>query len=87
MADKKTTKVASKVTKVAKKSTKTTEVKTIDQMRIELTAKQADMITAKRGHKLGELVNPRVLTNTRKEIARLHTAIRAAEIAEQKGSK
>lgn len=87
MADKKTTKVATKVTKVAKKSAKTTEVKTIEQMRTELTTKQADMITAKRGHKLGELANPRVLTVTRKEIARLHTAIRAAEIASAKETK
>ena len=84
MADKKTTKVATKVTK---KTAKTTEVKTIEQMRTELATKQTDMITAKRGHKLGELTNPRVLTVTRKEIARLHTAIRAAEIASAKESK
>lgn len=83
MADKKTTKVATKANKTAK----AVEIKTVDQMHTELAEKQADLITAKRGHKLGELANPRVLTTTRKEIARLHTAIRAAEIAEQKGSK
>jgi len=66
---------------------KADEVKTIDQLRAELETKQADQLAAKRSHKLGELVNPRVLTSTRKEIARLHTAIRAAEIAEQKESK
>jgi len=77
MADKKTTKVA----KIA------TEVKTIDQLRTDLTAKQNDLIEAKRGHKLGELTNPRAITVTRKEIARLHTAIRAAEILEQKENK
>ena len=77
MADKKTTKVA----KIA------TEVKTIDQLQIDLTAKKNDLIEAKRGHKLGELTNPRAITVTRKEIARLHTAIRAAEILEQKENK
>jgi ribosomal protein L29 len=72
MADAKTTKTAS-------------EVKTLDQLREDLTAKQNDLFEAKRSHAAGELVNPRVITNTRKEIARLHTAIRAAEL-EQKES-
>jgi ribosomal protein L29 len=72
MAEKKTTKTAS-------------EVKTVEQMKAELAAKQADQLAAKRSHAAGELVNPRVLTHTRKEIARLNTAIRAAEL-EQKES-
>lgn len=76
MADKKVKKVA-----------KATEVKTVEQLREELVAKQTDMITLKRGHAAGELANPRVITTTRKEIARLHTAIRAAEIASAKESK
>lgn len=75
MADAKATK------KAAPK--KAAEVKSIDQLREELAAKQADQIAAKRSHAAGELVNPRVLTVTRKEIARLHTAIRAAELAEK----
>jgi ribosomal protein L29 len=70
-----------------KKATKATEVKTIEQLREELAAKQADQIQAKRGHAAGELANPRVLTATRKEIARLHTAIRAAELTSAKESK
>lgn len=75
-------------TKTTKKTTKpANEVKTIDQLRTELAEKQADQLAAKRSHKLGELINPRVLTSTRKDIARLHTAIRAAEIQEQKESK
>lgn len=74
MADTKTTKKA-----VATK--KAVEVKSIDELRAELAAKQADQITHKRSHAAGELVNPRILTTTRKEIARLHTAIRAAELA------
>lgn len=68
MADKKTTKKAE-------------EVKTIEQLRTDLATKQADLLTARRGHAAGELANPRVLTSTKKEIARLHTAIRAAELA------
>ena len=79
MAEKKTTK------KIAPK--KDAEVKTIDQLREELTAKKADQIDAKRSHAAGELVNPRVLTVTRKEIARLNTAIRAAELSAAKESK
>lgn len=75
-------------TKTTTKATKKAdEVKSIDQLRAELASKQTDQLNAKRSHKLGELINPRVLTSTRKEIARLHTAIRAAEIAEQKESK
>ncbi|HZJ34763.1 MAG TPA: 50S ribosomal protein L29 [Candidatus Angelobacter sp.] len=70
------------IKKVAKATKKAIEVKTIDQLRIDLATKQNDLIESKRGHKLGELTNPRVITVTRKEIARLHTAIRAAEIAQ-----
>jgi ribosomal protein L29 len=70
MADKKTTKKAE-------------EVKTIDQLRTELVAKQSELLEARRGHAAGELANPRVLTSTKKEIARLHTAIRAAELSEK----
>lgn len=64
-----------------RKTAKAEEVKTVEQLQKELAAKQADLLDAKRGHAAGELANPRVLTATRKEIARLHTAIRAAEIA------
>ncbi len=72
MADKKTTKPAA--------TKKAAEVKTIDQMREELVAKTNDLLQAKRGNAAGELANPRAITVTRKEIARLHTAIRAAQI-------
>jgi len=57
------------------------EVKLVDQLKKDLVSKQNDLIESKRGHKLGELTNPRVITITRKEIARLNTAIRADEIA------
>lgn len=73
-----------KTTKAVKKAP---EVKTIDQLKQDLIAKQTDLVDAKRGHKAGELANPRVITATRKEIARLHTAIRAAELAPVKENK
>ena len=79
MADKKTT--------TAKATKKAEEVKTIEQLQVELATKQTDQLEAKRGHAAGELANPRVITTTRKEIARLHTAIRAAEIAQAKENK
>jgi ribosomal protein L29 len=75
MADKKTTKAKAVTTK------KATEIKTIEQLRAELVTKSADLLQAKRGNAAGELTNPRVITVTRKEIARLHFAIRALEIA------
>lgn len=81
MADSKTAKAKTVVTK------KATEVKTIDQLRVELVSKIADQLQAKRGNAAGELTNPRIITIIRKEIARLHTAIRAAEIAAQKETK
>jgi ribosomal protein L29 len=80
--------MADKTTKTTKKATKPTkaavEVKTIEDLQAELLTKKADMVTAKRGHKAGELQNPRVITTTRKDIARLHTAIRAAQLSQLK---
>ena len=70
-----------------KKTVEAVEIKTTDQLRADLVTKQDDLITLKKGHRLGELANPHVLTITRKEIARLHTLIRAAEIANIKEEK
>jgi len=68
-----------------KKSTKLTkdavEVKSADQLKAELKTMQKDLVEFKRGHKLGELTNPRIITVTRKQIARLQTAILAVQIA------
>lgn len=58
-------------------------VKTVDELRAELATKQQDLNDSRRSHKAGELVNPRVLGQIRKEIARLKTAIRAAELKEE----
>ena len=57
-------------------------VKTAAELASELATKQQDLIDAKRSHKAGELVNPRVLGVTRKEIARLYTAIRETKAKE-----
>jgi len=72
----------------AKKTTakKADEVKTVEQLHEELASKRQDLLEAKRSHAAGELVNPRVLTVTRKEIARLLTAIRAAELGEKESN-
>lgn len=66
-----------------KATKKAEEVKTVKQLHDELATKRTDLLEAKRGHAAGELANPRVLTHTRKEIARLLTAIRAAESGEK----
>ena len=58
-------------------------VKTIDELRAELATKQQDLNDSRRSHKAGELVNPRILRQISKEIARLHTAIHAAELKEE----
>ncbi len=74
-----------KTTKVATK--KANEVKTIDQLRTDLATKVTDLLQAKRGNAAGELTNPRIITVTRKEIARLKFAIRAHEIQSAKENK
>lgn len=68
-------------TKAAAK--KADSAKTIEDLRAELATKQQDLNDSRRSHKAGELVNPRVLGQIRKEIARLKTAIRAAELKEE----
>jgi len=67
-----------------KPSTKTAKeaitVKSSADLQKDIAAKQQDLLQAKRSHKAGELVNPRVLTKTRREIARLKTALRHNEL-------
>lgn len=83
MAATKTTKTT-KSTKSAKVAKVSTEGKSLEQLKADLLTKQNDLLEARRGHRAGELVNPRAITLTRKEIARLKTAIRALEL---KGDK
>ena len=59
------------------------EVKDLKALEKDLAAKRADYIEAKKSHLAGELVNPRVITTTRKEIARLMTAISAVKKSEK----
>ena len=73
--------------KLIQKSKPAVEVKTIEQLKSDLIAAQTNLTDTKRGHRLGELTNPRVITVTRKKIARLQTAIRADEIAKSKENK
>ncbi len=81
MADaKKTTKTTTK----AAKSTKAVEVKTIEQLNEELIARRNDFQESRRIHRMGELVNPHVLTTQRKDIARTLTALNQAQDASQK---
>lgn len=70
-------------TKVKKSAKKAEEVKTLEQLHAEVATKRTELLEARRGNAAGELANPRVLTSTRKEIARLLTAIRAAELSEK----
>ena len=73
--------------KTTKKVVKATEVKAPEQLKKDLLAKQADLLESRKSHASRELVNPKILRTTRKEIARLHTAIRANALSELKESK
>lgn len=75
MADKKPT------VKKATKSAAVTDTKDLDKT---LADKQMELSQAIRSHKSGELVNPRVLRDTRRDIARLKTAIRANVLGKEK---
>lgn len=71
----------------AKETAKTASiVKPINELHAELAAKRQELLDSRRSHKAGELVNPRVLGQIRKQIARLNTEIRAQELAEQENN-
>ncbi len=53
--------------------------KSLADLQQDLAAKQQDLLDAKRSLRAGELVNPRVLGATRKDIARLMTQINKAK--------
>lgn len=63
----------------AKKTAKAAVVKTVDDLKKELTEKRHDLLQAKRSHAAGELVNPKALRSLRKDIARLLTQINEKE--------
>lgn len=72
--------------KTTKKAAPATDAPTLEQLRADLATKRQDLLEAKRSNAAGELVNPRAITHTRKEIARISTAIRKLELTEQKES-
>ena len=59
---------------------------TPEELRASLVAKQADLIEFRRSLAAGELANPRIVTVTRKDIARLKTALNAVDQTD-KGEK
>ncbi len=63
------------------------EVKTLEQLHNELAQLRADQLDSRKSHVQGELVNPRVLTVQRKQIARTLTAINAAQRSALKEDK
>lgn len=83
MADKKTTKKDAKKAEVVKKQLNIAEMEVAD-LESYLAEMHQNLITTKQSHRSGELVNPRVLGETRKEIARIKTALRALTLKESK---
>lgn len=71
---------AKKTTKKPVKQAKpvTPKVTSLTELQAELVAKRQDLLDARRSHVAKELVNHRVITTTRKEIARIMTAINVA---------
>ncbi len=70
--------MADKKTAVTKKNV---DYQVMPQADLEksLVTKTQDLKEATLSHRAGELVNHRVLTETRKEIARINTALRALD--------
>jgi ribosomal protein L29 len=81
-----TTKAGAKAP-VVKTAKAATEVKTVAQLNNDLVALLDENLESRRSHRMGELVNPHVLTVQRKNIARIHTAIAAAIRAEAESIK
>lgn len=73
---------AKKTTK-AKAPAKASEVKTVAQLHEELAKLRAEHQESRRSHRMGELVNPHVLTTQRKAIARTLTQINRAAVKEE----
>ena len=64
---------------VAKKQAKKVDYtgKSLEDLQKLLAEKRQEQLDTKKSHLSGELVNPRVLATTRKEVARIMTAINA----------
>ena len=66
---------------MAENAVPATEVKNLETLQQELAAKRADLLEAQRGHRAGELANPRILGVYRRESAQILT-----EINQRKGT-
>ncbi|MBB1557922.1 50S ribosomal protein L29 [Candidatus Saccharibacteria bacterium] len=66
---------------MAENAVPATEVKNLETLQQELATKRADLLEAQRGHRAGELANPRILGVYRREIAQILT-----EINQRKGT-
>ena len=66
---------------MAENAVPATEVKSLETLQQELAAKRADLLEAQRGHRAGELANPRIRGVYRREIAQILT-----EINQRKGT-
>lgn len=53
------------------------------ELQAQLAAKQADLLGYKKGLAAGELKNTGVIAATRKEIARIHTALSASKLSKE----
>ena len=63
------------------------EIKTLEQLHNDLETLRNDQLESRKSHIQGELVNPRVLTVQRKNIARTLTAINSANRSALKEEK
>ncbi|MCA9341259.1 50S ribosomal protein L29 [Candidatus Saccharibacteria bacterium] len=54
----------------ATKTTPKTETKSLEEQLLDI---QSDLLEAKKSHRAGELVNPRVVSGYRKQVARIKT--------------
>lgn len=61
--------------------------KSIPELTKDLLTMRQDLLDARKSNKSGEMVNPRVISKLRKDIARILTKIRQEEINSQKGDK
>jgi ribosomal protein L29 len=66
-----------------KQPKKATVKKAVEEMKAELLVTQNDLVEAKRSHASRELVNTARITELRRTIARLKTAVRAAQSEEK----
>jgi ribosomal protein L29 len=70
-------------TETSKKKITAPEVQSADKLRTSLAAKEADLLGYRRGHAAGELKNNSIINVTRKDIARLKTALSMEKISKE----